>query len=307
MNPGSDTEVGRSGARIATAPVNWNNDDLTDWRTPVAFEELLRFMRHAGYTATEYGSNFPTTVEALRIALNRLDMSLCGAFQWLPLRDDVKLTDTLKQLSPKLALLQECGCHDLVIADMLVPERVQMAGQVPADGSASLDQQGFERIAAGAGRAAALASEAGIRVHYHNHVGTYVETPAEVDRLLPVLEPQGLDLCFDTGHYAYGGGNPAGFVAAHAPLIGYLHLKDVDGRMLAEAKERHWSFLEALRHIVFAPFGSGVVDIPGIIATLQQSEFAGWIVVEQDTCADDPTETARHNLDYLRTHTDLSI
>lgn len=293
-------------ARVATAPVNWNNDDLTDWRAPVAFFELLDFMRDAGYTATEFGSNFPTNLDALRPALVQRQMSLCGAFQWLPLRDDVQLGKALQSLGPKLELLRAAGCRDLVISDMLVPERVQVAGQVPPDGSASLDQQGFVRIAAGAGRAAQQAAQSGIGVHYHNHVGTYVETPAEVEWLLPLLEGQGVDLCFDTGHYAYGGGDPTSFVAAHAASIGYLHLKDVDGAVLAEAKEHKWSFLEALRHIIFSPFGTGIVDIPAIIGTLQNNRFAGWLVVEQDTCADDSTETARHNLDYLRTHTGLA-
>lgn len=302
---GAATDGGER-ARVATAPVNWNNDDLTDWRAPVAFFDLLGSMRDAGYSATEFGSNFPTNIDALRPALDQRSMSLCGAFQWLPLRDDADLSEALRSLAPKLALLHALDCRDLIISDMLVPKRVEMAGHVPSDGSASLDQQGFERIAGGAARAAEMAGQSGIRVHYHNHVGTYVETPREVEQLLPLLKAQGVDLCFDTGHYAYGGGNPTQFVAAHASMIGYLHLKDVNGKVLEEAKERAWSFLDALRQIIFSPYGTGIVGIPAIIGTLQKNQYAGWVVVEQDTCADDPTETARHNLDYLRTHTDLT-
>lgn len=286
--------------RIATAPVDWNNDDLPEWRPPVPFPQILDCMRAAGYNTTELGSNFPTAVEALSVSLSTRDMSLCGAYQWLPLRDHHRLDAALVDLDAKLALLHACGCGDLVIADALTPERVALAGHVPADGSASLDQPGFQRIAEGAARAAAAAARREIAVHYHNHVGTFVETPQEVDALLPLLDQHGLDLCFDTGHYAYGGGDPVEFVATHGGRIGYLHLKDVDGAVLAEARREQWSFLDALRHIVFAPLGEGIVDISGIVRSLEEHDYAGWIVIEQDTCAGDSTETARRNLDYLR-------
>lgn len=290
----------RSTLRVATAPVNWNNNDLADWRQHVPFPDLLSQMCSAGYTATEWGSNFPASVGELRDVLASRDMSLCGAYQWLPLCDCAVLAEALSALDAKLALLQACGCHDLIIADALTPQRIALAGHVPADGSASLDAAGFHAIAEGAARTAAAAHRFQVAVHYHNHVGTYVETPAEVDRLLPLLEERGLDLCFDTGHYAYGGGDPVAFVAANAARIGYLHLKDVDGAVLDEAKLRRWSFLEALRHIVFAPLGTGIVDIRGLIESLRKHDNAGWIVIEQDTCAGDPTTTARRNLEYLR-------
>lgn len=299
------TEVGGLGPdgaalRIATAPVNWNNNDLPDWRPLVPFPAILDHMHATGYRATELGANFPAGVEALQESLSHWDMSLCGAYQWLPLRDHDRLSDAISGLDARLALLHACGCHDLVIADALTPERVALAGHVPADGSASLDEAGFRRIAEGAERVAAAAARHGVAVHYHNHVGTYVETPAEVDTLLPLLHRRGLDLCFDTGHYAYGGGDPVGFVAANAGHIGYLHLKDVDGAVLTEARRQQWSFLDALRHIVFAPLGEGIVDIDGLVRSLQEHGYTGWIVIEQDTCAGDSSETARRNLDYLR-------
>lgn len=299
MDTASGLRLGQPALRIATAPVNWNNDDLTDWRPPAPFLELLDRMRAAGYTATELGSNFPTRVEDLMRALIQRDMSLCGAYQWLPLRDPDQLTRSLGTLEAKLTLLHANGCRDLIIADGLTPERVALAGHVPEDGSATLDDAGMRQIADGAARTASLAMRHSIAVHYHNHVGTYVETPDDVRRLVPLLDERGVDLCFDTGHFAYGGGAPAAFVAAHAARIGYLHLKDVDGQVLQEAKLQRWSFLKALRHVVFAPLGDGIANVPAIVASLRKNDYAGWIVVEQDTCAGDATETAQRNLDYL--------
>jgi inosose dehydratase len=81
--------------------------------------------------------------------------------------------------------------------------------------------------------------------------------------------------------------------------IGYLHLKDVDASVLVEAREQGWSFLEALRRVIFCPLGEGSADIPEILKLLSDSGFGGWVVVEQDTCHGDPTMVARQNREYI--------
>jgi inosose dehydratase len=190
---------------------------------------------------------------------------------------------------------------------MLRTERVAIAGNVPADGSASLAEEGIRQIATSAGRVAQIASEYGIIAHYHNHVGTWIEAPDEVSSLLPHLQEAGIDLCFDTGHYAYGGGDSAAFLSDHIRDIGYLHLKDVDGAMVQKARSRGLSFLDALRHYVFTPLGTGTANIAGILATLVERQFPGWIVIEQDTCTGDNTMTARQNLAFFRQETEKRI
>jgi inosose dehydratase len=137
-------------------------------------------------------------------------------------------------------------------------------------------------------------------VHYHNHVGTWIETPVELDRLVHHIHPGTIDLCFDTGHYAYGGGNPLDFIKQNLARIGYLHLKDVDAEVLAQARREGWSFLEALRHIIFCPLGAGSAQIPETIRHLVARRFTGWVIIEQDTCQGDATVNARANLETVR-------
>jgi inosose dehydratase len=86
---------------------------------------------------------------------------------------------------------------------------------------------------------------------------------------------------------------------AHPETIGYLHLKDVDAAVLTEAREQGWSFLEALKHVIFSPLGEGAADIPAILTLLDEGGFDGWVVVEQDTCHGDPTLVARQNREYI--------
>jgi inosose dehydratase len=148
-------------------------------------------------------------------------------------------------------------------------------------------------------RLADVARVRGISVHYHNHVGSWIEAPHELDALMTCLNPNAVDLCFDTGHYAYGGGNAAAFIREHRDRIGYLHLKDVDTEVLRDSRMQGLSFIEALKRYVFSPIGEGSADIPAILDVLTTTGFDGWVVVEQDTCEGDATETARANRRFI--------
>ncbi|MBA2468172.1 MAG: TIM barrel protein, partial [Chloroflexia bacterium] len=179
--------------------------------------------------------------------------------------------------------------------------RVAIAGSVPADGSASLDEDGYQKVATNLERLAAVASSFDLTVHYHNHVGSYIESPAELDCLIERLDDSSVDLCFDTGHYAFGGGDAFEFLAANYGRVGYLHLKDVDEGVLWDAKRQHWSFLEALRQYIFCPIGAGNAWISEIVNLLVSVGFSHCVIVEQDTCRIDSTGNARENLQMVRT------
>jgi inosose dehydratase len=288
-----------SNLRVGTAPVNWNNSDVPSWRTPIPFPQILDEMAAAGYAGTEHDRQFPDDPAVLKAELAERGLTLCASYQWIHFSPETGIEQDLAALDGILTLLEALECPVLVVADTMTPERIALAGRVPRDGSASLDGSGWQRLAENLGRVAEQAAARGIRTCYHNHVGSYVESPAECARLVDLLPETGATLCFDTGHYAYGGGDPTAFVQDHSDLIGHLHLKDVDPDMLDRARLSGWSFVDALRQIIFCPFGTGMVDIPAIVASLQAADFDGWVVVEQDTCPEDPTKRAAANRDYL--------
>lgn len=284
--------------KVATASVNWNNADLGDG-SGVPFPDILDLAQTAGYTAMEYNPVFGGDVETLRAGATARGIAWCGTYLPIDLVSG-PLTDVhLREVEALAELLAAIGSTDMVVAEPGGAERVAIAGQVPTDGSASLPADAYPLVAANLHQAAAVARRYGVAIHFHNHVGTWIETPAEVDALLEHLDTGLVDLCFDTGHYAYGGGDALAFLRDNLDRIGYLHLKDVDAAVLAEAKAQGWSFLEALRHIIFSPLGEGQADIPAILSALVDSGFAGWVVVEQDTCEGDPTEVARQNREYI--------
>jgi inosose dehydratase len=286
--------------RVGTAPVNWNNGDVPNWRTPTPFPHILDEMAVAGYAGTEHDRQFPDDPATLRAALAERDLSLCASYQWVRLSTKEGIYEDLAALDPILDMLSAVDCKTLVVADAMTSARIAIAGRVPTDGSAGLDAAGWQRLAENLSRVAERTTARGIRTCYHNHVGSYVESPAECSFLVEILPNTGAALCFDTGHYAYGGGDPTAFVREHSGLIGHLHLKDVDADILTRARSEGWSFIDALRQIIFSPFGSGLVDIPAIIDALQTTRFDGWVVVEQDTCRGEPVDRAAANREYLR-------
>ena len=289
-----------TGIQVGTAPVNWNNGDLPGWRTPTPFPQILDEMAAAGYAGTEHDRQFPDDSATLRAALAERGLALCASYQWLRLSAETGIEADLSALDAILDMLVAVGCDTLIVADAMTPERIALAGRIPADGSAGLDDTGWVRLSENLTRVASRAAARGVRTCYHNHVGSYVESPGECARLIDLLPGTGGVLCFDTGHYAYGGGDPTEFVREQSDLIGHLHLKDVDPDILAQARREGWSFIDALREIVFCPFGTGMVDILAIVRALQAAAFDGWVVVEQDTCLGDPTERATAHRSYLR-------
>ena len=286
--------------KVGTAPINWNNDDLKDWAPEVPFPAILDEMATAGYEGTELGGNYPTEPAGLRIELQRRGLALSGAYRWLPLLDPAALDAEMPALDHLLDLLAALGARDLIVACRMDARRIALAGRVPADGSAGLSDAEWRTLVESLKRAAGRAAAKGIRTHYHNHAGSYVETPSEVECFLAHLDPAVADLCFDAGHYAFGGGDPADFVARHADRIGYVHLKDVDPAVLARARAEGLGFLDALRVYVFCELGEGLANVPAIVGALLDHGYSGWIVVEQDTSRRPSTESARASREYLR-------
>ena len=285
--------------RIATAPVNWNNDDIPGWRPSEGFPDLLDRMAEAGYQATEYDDKIGPEPSIVGSEASRRGIELCGFYQWVDLLDRNVFQSQIPDIVRRLTQLGELGCAHLIIADRLRTERDAIAGRVPRDGSASLSPGDYEALSENASELARTAQSFGFATHYHNHVGTFIETPEEVESLAAALHGSLVDFCFDTGHFAYGGGDACRFIEQHLDSIGHLHLKDVDDETLKQAKLKGMTFRDALRNVVFAPLGQGNARIADIVSTLARARFEGWVVIEQDTCIGDPTANARANLDFV--------
>ncbi|MFD2081852.1 inosose dehydratase [Actinopolymorpha cephalotaxi] len=143
--------------------------------------------------------------------------------------------------------------------------------------------------------------EYGVRSCYHNHVGTFVETEDEIERLLAAVDPEVLFLGPDTGHLAWAGVDVVEFTRRHAERIKTAHLKDIDVAVRDRGREAGWDYSTFEKHAIWAEVGHGEVDFATMFSLLDQAGFAGWLIVETDvTQRETPLESARISRDNLR-------
>jgi len=134
---------------------------------------------------------------------------------------------------------------------------------------------------------------AGARFAFHPHAGTFVETPAEVDRLVASTDPETVGICLDVGHYTVGGGNPVEALQTLGERVRHVHLKDVDPSVHAQLRAGALDGFDAATRLrVFTELGSGSLDLMGILRVLEAREYAGWLMVEQDSSWPPPSEAA---------------
>ncbi len=283
--------------RIATAPINWNNEDVPDYREWVPYPDILGEIQAAGYRATEWSSSLPADPDRLLPGLVGHQLEVTGAFVGLALRDPAQYGAELYRALDTAAFLHSIGATTMIVADSGDPARQAAAGHVTAD--LGLGERGWTSLTAGLDELGGRVQAMGLQLVFHNHVGTYVETAEETARLLDTTDPQRVSWCLDCGHLAYGGGDTLAMLGDYGARVAYAHIKDVDGDVLARARGEMWSFDRALRSYIFAPLGRGIARIPQVIEALL-SHGVGWAVVEQDTTADDPTDTARANRETLQ-------
>jgi inosose dehydratase len=208
-------------------------------------------------------------------------------------------------------LLRSQGVGEVILADDENEGRKAIAGRVSADGSDSWPDREWrevkETVHAVARALFDQLDQLGMRVVLHHHAGTFVETPAEVDRFLAETDPDEVGLLLDTGHYAFGGGDPLDCVLRHGRRIRYVHLKDARAEELERVRTTAIGMDEAWKRGVFCPLGEGVVDFPRVVEALRANGYEGWMIVEQDVVPDaagrlvpEPFASARKSREYLR-------
>jgi inosose dehydratase len=251
----------------------------------------------AGYDATEWGPGMPEDPGVLKVELDKRGLTMVGAFVGLGFRDADRHDEELARAMEIARRLHATGGRLLIAAEAGDDRRREEAGHV--DESRGLTDEQWANLARGLHDLADRLVPLDMRVVFHNHVGTYVETPAETARLLDETDPGKVGWCLDVGHLAYGGGDSLAMLGSYGDRVAHIHLKDVDGDVLARAKAGQWSFGRALKAFIFPPLGEGVARVPEVVRELLDRGYDGWFVLEQDTCTGDPTDVARVNREYL--------
>lgn len=292
--------------QVANAPCSWGVLEFDLEGEAADYIQVLDEMRETGYDGTELGDwgFMPTDPAALRDELARRQLTMLGAFVPVALANPNDHQRGVETAVRTARLLCDVAGDSpfIVLADdnATDPLRTQYAGRVTPEMGLSAEQwaiytSGAEQVAR------AVRDTTGLRTVFHHHCAGFVETPDEVTTFLGRTDPDLLGLCFDTGHYRFGGGDPVAGMHQHAERIWHVHFKDCHPDVAARSRAEGWDYLKSLHHGVFCELGQGDVDFPAVLTTLREMNYSGWIVVEQDVLPGmgRPKESARRNRLYL--------
>ncbi|MEU9985032.1 TIM barrel protein [Streptomyces sp. NPDC050856] len=283
--------------RVAAAPISWGVCEVPGWGHQMAADRVLREMAGLGLSATEFGPDgfLPGDPRDRAALLGRHGMRAVGGFVPLVLHDPA--ADPVPVVRETLRDFTAAGADTLVLA--------AATGLDGYDTRPVLDSTGWRTLLARLDRLNALAAEAGVTAALHPHVGTMVEGPQEVDR---VLDGSDIGLCLDTGHLLIGGTDPVRLAGRASSRVVHVHLKDVDldaARALRAGLTPGYG--DAVATGLYRPLGRGGIDLTTLVDTLEGAGYRGWYVMEQDVVltTEPPAEAGpltgvRASLDWLR-------
>ncbi|MFI6652096.1 TIM barrel protein [Streptomyces sp. NPDC050529] len=259
--------------RVAGAPISWGVCEVPGWGHQMAPQRVLEEMAAAGLAATEFGPDgfLPQDPDARAELLAGHGLAAVGGFVPVVLHDPGR--DPLPEV--RRALAGFGSARTLVLA--------AATGSDGYDARPELSAREWDTLLANLDRIAAHAGAEGITATLHPHIGTMVEGPDEVER---VLTGSSVPLCLDTGHLLAGGNDPVALARRAADRIAHVHLKDVDAALAARVRAGDITYTEAVRTGLYQPLGRGDVDISAITTALDAAGYTGWYVLEQDTVLD---------------------
>jgi inosose dehydratase len=299
-----------SAVKVANAPLSYGAFEMTvgtDFAVPDPVA-VLEAIGGAGYAGTDLGPpGYLGEGDELRERLEANALSVVGGFVPVAFSERARWDEGFAGLHHTLDLFDAADGDGArpVLCDAGGPDRIANPGRGGEDGSLRLDARRWATLVEGVERAADTARVRGYEPVFHHHTSTYVEGRDEIERL---LEDTGVPLLLDSGHLAVAGADPTAALRDWADRIGAVHLKDVRLDVLDRVKAERADTLTAWRRGLFCALGDGDVDLEGFCRALEQSEYAGWLVIEQDRVlgdqgafADAAAEQER-NRAWLRDH-----
>jgi inosose dehydratase len=289
--------------KLAGAPITWGVCEVPGWGEQLLAERVLEEMSSLGLTALEVGpvGYLGDTPEEIRSRADAYGMCLLGGFVPLVLHRADAWEQSRREAREVAALYSGAGATNFVTA---VVKDANWGNPEP------MNEEQWGHLAWALGEIDGICEEFGMQQVVHPHVGTMIETFADIEE---ILRRTSVHFCFDTGHLAIGGADGVVFARENHGRISHVHLKDVRLEMAGAVLDRTLSLVDATRRGIFCSLGDGDVPVVAIIQELRRHGYDGWYVLEQDvtieTAADTglPLESARRSIAYLERELGLQI
>ena len=268
--------------RIGINPLSWMNDDLPALGGETALETALAEGKEIGYEGFELGNKFPKDGPALKAKLDAFGLACVSGWYSGFLAED-SVAAEIERCKAHMSKLQYNGVKVVVYGECAGTTQGQSdtpLAKRPRFASDALWTAYAERLNA---FGAHLKKTYGITLAYHHHMGAYVESPDDLDRLMALTDPATVGLLYDTGHAYFGGATePDLLLKKHVARVVHVHCKDVRPQVIAQARNDGWSFLYGVLNGTFTVPGDGVIDYDAILSTLHEAGYQGWLVVEAE-------------------------
>lgn len=277
--------------RLGINPLTWTNDDMPELGAETPLETCLAEAKQAGFAGVELGNKFPRVASALKPILDRHGLALVSGWYGSRLLErDVEAE--MAAAEPHIALLASLGCKVMVQAE--VSRAIHGERGTPLSRRPVLSDADWAILAPRLTEMGRRLRARGLHLAYHHHMGTVIESHAEVDRLMDSTGAE-VGLLLDTGHLTFAGGDPVAAARRHAARIVHVHCKDIRAAVMRAAKASDLPFLAAVLEGVFTVPGDGCVDYAAVLPPIAAAGYDGWLVVEAEQ---DPAKA--HPLTYAR-------
>ena len=265
-------------ARLGMSPIAWWNDDLVELSDDVTLEECLRQSRSAGFTGMEMGRRFPPDPKLMLPILKAADVTLCGGW-FSGLLADGDIAKDKDRIQPMIDLFKAVDAPCIVYGE--TAGTIQGDRSKPLATKRKLSEEQFRTYGRKMTAFAEWCADQGMPLSFHHHMGTAVETEAEVD-LLMKHSGEALPLLLDAGHLAFAGGDPLRCIDKHWKRINHVHTKDIRQPVIDGLDRTKQSFLDAVALGAFTVPGDGSLDFEAIVKRLASYGYEGWFVVEAE-------------------------
>jgi len=280
-------------ARLGVAPIAWSNDDLPELGGDTTLETCLLESRETGFSGVETGGKFPRTAAELRPRLEAHGLALAsGWYSGTVLDAPDDLAAERDRVAAQLALFRSLGAACLAYGE--TAGTVQNRRDAPLATRRRLSEDEIRVYGRRLTRFAEHCAEAGVRLAFHHHMATAIETERDLDCLMRHTG-DAVGLLFDTGHMRFAGGDVLRVISAHGKRIVHVHAKDVRGPVIAALDRSRHCFLDAVLAGAFTVPGDGTIDFTAVVRRLADVGYEGWFVVEaeQDPAKAPPAQYAR--------------
>lgn len=291
--------------QLGIAPIAWTNDDMPDLGKENTFEQCVSEMALAGFTGSEIGGKYPNDVPELTKALNLRGIRICNCwFSSFLLSEPYEMTE--RAFIRQTDFLKAMGAGVIGVSEQSYSIQGKMEQPV-WEGKYVMNEDEWKLLAEGLNKLGRIAEEKGMKLTFHHHMGTVVQTEEEIDRFMELVDPNLVYLLFDSGHLSFAGIDPAKVLKKYISRVKHVHLKDIRKDMVDKSRSEKWSFLKGVREGVFTVPGDGDVDFAPIFRILEEADYEGWVVVEaeQDPARANPLEYAIKARKYIAEKTGL--